>query len=185
MVGSAAGLHRHYAARQPCCQLYHPIPVQDVAAGRRAHQRLGPPHGSCSSPGRSLERHQPDWNSLADKVARSNNEIERADCFQSAWKRSRTVICMSILLPSGCPASLCRRGRGAGHPIKLCGSPGRRSAWHPPRPRRWRFGFKTKPGWGRKDRLATFGRDLPKVPSGNGRMEGRGTGWLAPAHGTR
>jgi hypothetical protein len=32
----------------------------------------------------TLEQHQPDWNSPADKVARENNGLEHADCFQSA-----------------------------------------------------------------------------------------------------
>ena len=35
-----------------------------------------------------LEQHHPDWNSRGDKVARSNRQIQRADCFQSAHKRS-------------------------------------------------------------------------------------------------
>ena len=31
-----------------------------------------------------LEQHQPDWNSLADKVAYQNNDLERAGRFRSA-----------------------------------------------------------------------------------------------------
>ena len=42
--------------------------------------RLVPSHAAVRLGTYALEQHQPDWNSRADKVARSNNEIEGADC---------------------------------------------------------------------------------------------------------
>ncbi len=60
-------------------QMHEEAMIADLA---RAEQRLAeiqqrnrvPPEPA------SLEQHQPDWNSRADKVARENNGLDRADC---------------------------------------------------------------------------------------------------------
>ena len=71
---------------QSTCSPSRPVTAQAVA--RKPAQIRCKAAGPQPRAAR-LEQHHPDWNSRGDKVARSNREIERADCFQSAQKRSR------------------------------------------------------------------------------------------------